>query len=162
MNFLTAIQTCYEKIFDYEGRASRSEYWWFALFHVIASVVIIVLLLITDASYADGLFAYLVMFLTLGLPSISVSCRRLHDSGESGWWQLLWMAPFTGEEIGDFVDDYILNDSFSDYLISVLGPLYWIIAFAIVVCWIYYMCRKGHSGSNKYGDPTLKTSSGQN
>lgn len=71
---------------DFRGRASRSEYWWFYLFSVLA---IFTGALISLA--ALNLFA-----LALFLPSLATSVRRLHDVGRSGWWLLLGLIPFGG------------------------------------------------------------------
>ena len=35
MNFTESIQTCYKKFFDFSGRASKSEYWWFQSYTII-------------------------------------------------------------------------------------------------------------------------------
>ena len=35
MNFTKSIQTCYKKFFDFSGRASKSEFWWFQLYSII-------------------------------------------------------------------------------------------------------------------------------
>jgi uncharacterized membrane protein YhaH (DUF805 family) len=72
-NFWDAIKVCLTKYVDAKGRASRSEYWYFALFTFLLDL-------------ATGGFAAI---LTL-LPSITVSVRRLHDIGKSGW-ALLWI-----------------------------------------------------------------------
>jgi uncharacterized membrane protein YhaH (DUF805 family) len=71
--FVEAIKVCLTKYVDGKGRASRSEYWYFALFTFLVDVV------------TGGVAAILLL-----LPSITVSVRRLHDIGKSGW-ALLWI-----------------------------------------------------------------------
>jgi uncharacterized membrane protein YhaH (DUF805 family) len=86
VTFTESIQTCFRKYADFKGRASRSEYWWFALLVVLAS-------------FAAGLLgdaANALVALALFLPYLAVSARRLHDTGRSGWWQLVWYIPFIG------------------------------------------------------------------
>jgi uncharacterized membrane protein YhaH (DUF805 family) len=73
----------------FRGRASRSEYWWFSL---------------ACAILGGGAFAWdriagttvigLVVIMPLVIPSLAVTVRRLHDSGHSGWWTLISIAPF--------------------------------------------------------------------
>jgi uncharacterized membrane protein YhaH (DUF805 family) len=81
----------------FEGRATRSEYWYFALFSIITSIIIsIVVGMIfgsesTAYSVVTGLYA-----LFLFLPSISLAVRRLHDTDRSGWMALLWLIPVIG------------------------------------------------------------------
>jgi len=36
MQFQDAIKTCFNKYLQFEGRAGRSEYWWFFLFTILA------------------------------------------------------------------------------------------------------------------------------
>lgn len=82
----------------FQGRSRRSEYWWYTLF---VSAISSLALAIDDLSGIDfGHFFYgpvsvLVTFLLL-LPSLSVSIRRLHDIGKSGWNILLVAIPFIG------------------------------------------------------------------
>ncbi|XAH22683.1 DUF805 domain-containing protein [Xylophilus sp. GW821-FHT01B05] len=87
MNFGQAISVCLQKKYvDFSGRASRSEFWWFFLFQLLALLV---------ASLIHQ-FVYFVVALGLFLPAISVSVRRLHDVGRSGWWLLLHFVPLIG------------------------------------------------------------------
>ena len=78
MTFTESIKTCLQKYLDFSGRASRSEFWWFFLFTVIARVV---------TGWIP--FVGFVIALALLLPSLSVTARRLHDTNRTGWWMLL-------------------------------------------------------------------------
>ena len=156
MNLPTSIRTCFEKTFDFTGRASRSEYWWFALFFVLMVFIEAIIVGMTDAGSTFAIFVSLGSFLVFVFPLLSVACRRLHDSGKSGWWQLLWAVLPTAEWIVDLVDDFLWNGSFSYYLEDTLGSLYWIHYFVITVIWLYFMCRKSDPKENKYGDSPLK------
>jgi uncharacterized membrane protein YhaH (DUF805 family) len=86
MNFTTAVSTCLSKYATFSGRATRSEFWWFYLFTVLlgwgASVV--------GAITMDGgeLMGNLISLIFL-IPILAAGSRRLHDTGRSGWWQLL-------------------------------------------------------------------------
>ena len=64
---------------QFDGRASRSEYWWFYLFTVLAGV----------AADTIGDTVGNIASLALFLPSLALAARRLHDTGRSGWWFLL-------------------------------------------------------------------------
>ena len=97
MDFMTAVRTCFQKYANISGRAPRSEYWWFALFMVIASFV----LGIIDGlifGMGPGNVGILGLIFSLGtlLPSICVGGRRLHDVGRSAWWMLLIFIPIVG------------------------------------------------------------------
>lgn len=91
MTFQTSIETCFKRYFDFEGRATRSEYWYFILFGWLAGLALV---------YADALLfpereggvLFLLFSLATLFPSLSAGTRRLHDVGRSGWWQLLWLT----------------------------------------------------------------------
>lgn len=84
MPIVDAVKTCLAKYADFQGRANRSEYWWFFLAVLLASAI---------ASVIGLRASPLVSLLTL-LPLLAVGARRLHDTNRSGWWQLLALAPF--------------------------------------------------------------------
>ena len=85
---------------NFNGRASRSEYWWFFLFTMILQFIalpidIVVLgydMMDPGAIQIVGTIAGLALF----LPSLCVLVRRLHDLGKSGWWFLIALIPFLG------------------------------------------------------------------
>ncbi|MDQ7743352.1 DUF805 domain-containing protein [Hydrogenophaga pseudoflava] len=87
MGFVEAIKTVFSKYVDFEGRATRSEYWWWALFMLLLAVVMAVVVGETVAN---------LVFLGLLLPSLGVGARRLHDIGKSGWWLLVNFIPLIG------------------------------------------------------------------
>ena len=84
MTFAESIRTCFNKYADFNGTASRSEFWWFMLFIVLVGAALS-LLSTTLAS---------LFYLAVLLPDLAVGARRLHDTGKSGWWQLLLIVPF--------------------------------------------------------------------
>lgn len=86
MTFPDSIKTCFSKYAEFNGRASRSEYWWWVLFFLLGSAATSVV-----GHMASGLFSVAVL-----LPSIAVATRRLHDTDRSGWLQLLVFIPLIG------------------------------------------------------------------
>ena len=77
-DFGESIKVCFEKYADFNGRASRSEFWFFVLFFYI---IYIPLLFIP--------FAPILWSVVCLVPSFAVTARRFHDVGQSGWWQAL-------------------------------------------------------------------------
>ena len=91
MTFVESVEHVFSNYFNAEGRASRSEYWWWYLFTILASIAVSLLGVILD--YFMGL-EFLSTILTWGLsiliviPNICVQIRRYHDINRSGWWIL--------------------------------------------------------------------------
>ncbi|MDE6382352.1 MAG: DUF805 domain-containing protein [Muribaculaceae bacterium] len=81
---------------NFSGRASRSEYWWYALFTMILGVVIgFVLGIFGAGSTAVSVIQGLVS-LALLLPGLGLCVRRLHDISKSGWWIFISLVPLLG------------------------------------------------------------------
>jgi len=87
MTFGESIGTCLKKYATVEGRASRSEYWWFVLFSLLLQVA---------AHVIAGEAAAGVVALALLLPGVGAGGRRLHDMGRSAWWLLVGLIPIVG------------------------------------------------------------------
>lgn len=83
---------------NFSGRARRKEYWMFALFNLIISVVLMVLgMMLSGGGSSSGANLIVDLYgLAVFLPSLGVSVRRLHDIGKSGWFLLLAFIPFVG------------------------------------------------------------------
>ena len=86
MTFQESIRVCFTKYADFNGRAGRPEYWWFALFIIVTSLVMSKL-----SPTLGGVFSLATL-----LPSIAAAARRLHDTNRSGWWQLIALVPLVG------------------------------------------------------------------
>src|SRR5688500_8500448 len=81
---------------DFNGRARRTEYWMFALFTIIISIVLGLLDLMLGLTFVEGStsgWLGLIYGLATLLPSLGVGVRRLHDTGRSGWWLLIGLVP---------------------------------------------------------------------
>ena len=78
---------------NFSGRASRSEFWWFALFNFILSAVISIVFCWSQntMNIVTG-----IVNLALLLPSLGLAVRRLHDIGKSGWWIFISIIPIIG------------------------------------------------------------------
>lgn len=98
--FGQAVKSCFNQYCGFKGRASRAEFWWFALFGFVLGFVL---------GFVDGLLFTLTeneFFALLGfrglfqlgvfLPNLAVTARRLHDTDKSGWWMLLYLTIIGG------------------------------------------------------------------
>lgn len=73
MNLTDSVKSCFSKYATFEGRAKRSEYWWFWLTSFVLAYVP---------------FVGFIYSLAALIPTIAVGVRRLHDTGHCGWWLL--------------------------------------------------------------------------
>ena len=127
MNLLTAINRGIDGFVDFKGRATRSEYWYWVLFYVLADLTFSWLFNFTFVGTVfEGIVGETLDFLiptfasvVLVIPSLAVSMRRLHDTGKSGWLLLLILVPIIG----------------------------WIIL-------IIFYCERGNPKQNRYGKPS--------
>ncbi len=97
MTLIEAVNSAFQNYFNFKDRSRRSEYWYFTLFLFLAGFVF-ALVDIGVLGYApdefgpaSGLFSLATL-----IPGISVSVRRLHDMGRSGWFLLLAFIPLIG------------------------------------------------------------------
>jgi uncharacterized membrane protein YhaH (DUF805 family) len=102
VSFMEAVQSVFRNYAKFDGRAPRSEYWWFQLFNLLVVLVaygLLIVFALAGRSYAIiAIFALaLVVYAIVSfIPSIAVTVRRLHDTDKSGWWLLIVFVPYIG------------------------------------------------------------------
>lgn len=86
ITFQDAITLGFKNYVNFNGRASKGEFWWFFLFCFLGGAIVAVL--------NENLG--LIFNLAVCLPFLAVTTRRLHDTDRSGWFQLLYFIPLLG------------------------------------------------------------------
>lgn len=95
MSFVDAIKSVFTQYVGFNGRARRSEYWYFVLFNFIVSFVLSLLgNFVSFFSILGTIWSLAVL-----LPSLAVCIRRLHDIGKAWTWILLGLIPLVGQII---------------------------------------------------------------
>lgn len=122
MGMFEAYKTCITKYATFQGRARRSEYWYFTLCNVLIYIFLGVLASTSVISFSLGVLnvssALLIVYeLFILLPSISVMVRRLHDTSHSGGFAFLSLVPLVG----------------------------------VIILFIWY-CEDSYPGTNQYGE----------
>ena len=130
MGFIEAVKTCLGKYAQFNGRASRSEFWFFNLFLFIYLFVAGFLLGMVGASDETYGVATLVLLIPVFIPGIAVAARRLHDINQSGWMQCIFIPGF-----------------FADELLGT-GWVIYILTFALYAFWF---SQAGKKGKNRFG-----------
>jgi uncharacterized membrane protein YhaH (DUF805 family) len=82
----------FKKYADFNGRACRSEFWYFTLFNFLALVILAGIGTQVSFFYA----IYFIYALGALIPNLAVSVRRLHDIGKSGFWLFIVLVPLIG------------------------------------------------------------------
>ena len=155
---IKAFKSCIKKSFVFNGRARRSEYWWF----VILCAFLLSFTIYIDFRFTDvglnpfgwfGLSGWL--YLLLVVPFVSVSVRRLHDRNWSGQW-ILWFALVFGFIIFRLWEGLMIAISGSHQnSIPFFGHLVHYIFFfagcALFICLLVNMVCDSQDGENKYG-----------
>lgn len=142
-----AVITCMkDKIFTFQGRAPRSEFWWFMLFNVVSSMVLGILLMIPIL----GAIIYLVGTIALFIAQITAAGRRLHDRDKPAWllalpYALIGIALFIGIPI--MLIDEELGASIA-FLIGGIGSIFMLVLFIFLIL-------PGTQGPNRFGDDPL-------
>ncbi|MFE5342664.1 DUF805 domain-containing protein [Isoptericola sp. NPDC056578] len=104
MSPIAAISSVFRRYAVFSGRARRAEYWWFVVLRAVVIVAVGVAINartspsgVPERPSTDVLVAVLlVILLACLLPDLAVTARRLHDTGLSGMWLLLWLVPGLG------------------------------------------------------------------
>lgn len=128
MNFQTAVDKCFRSYATIRGRASRSEFWYWVLFVMIAMAICAIIdgtvFGITDpatgAANNNAGPVGTILALAILIPHVCVSVRRLHDTERSGWWLLINFIPILG-----------------------------------IILLIVWFATKGTDGPNRFGDDPL-------
>ncbi|CUH42387.1 DUF805 domain-containing protein [Ruegeria atlantica] len=167
---IQSVKTCLSKYITFSGRASRSEYWYFALFVFVVSVLLAILdSIIMPETAADdpspGLlngFFQLAMF----LPLLAAGWRRLHDTGRPGWYLLLpvglnlvaIIAMLTGVIAFSALETQSANPDALRGPAAFLGAsglvIVGVVQLLLALLLLWWLTRPSDPGPNAYGDPS--------
>ncbi|UUV20254.1 DUF805 domain-containing protein [Paenimyroides aestuarii] len=95
----------FENYANFNGRARRSEYWYFVLCNFLITMCLYIPMIISMGVSGEQqpgalfyLFFALIMIYSLAIlvPSLAVAVRRLHDTGRSGWFYFVGLIPLVG------------------------------------------------------------------
>jgi uncharacterized membrane protein YhaH (DUF805 family) len=112
MEMINAFKSAFTNFATFSGRASRGAYWWYVLAYFLGAIVFGILDkalfggsgsahmgadggMMTMSYTSSGVLGSIWMVANL-VPSIAIAARRLHDTGRSGWMQLLVLIPILG------------------------------------------------------------------
>lgn len=152
MGFGESVKTVLGKLTDFNGRARRSELWWYFMLYAIASLAI-------NQYLPAGQMLKSVISVILMLTAVSVTVRRLHDRGHGGWWvaasvllSIIYMSYMQACGYIDAMqtvnpDPDIASKIITDPVIIALGLLSFVVNLSIFV----FCVLDGKPEDNKYG-----------
>jgi uncharacterized membrane protein YhaH (DUF805 family) len=148
VKFVESVKTVIiEKYATFNGRSSRSEYWWYMLFLFLIQILATVIFL-TFITKSNGYQEYnpieIILSLALFIPSLAVSIRRLHDTNKSGWWLL---SPFAAGAVFGILAYILSKIGLEDSAFFIF-----IIPMGVMNLYLFYLMLKiSDKGENKYG-----------
>lgn len=139
--------TTLQKYASFRGIASRKEFWSWAVFAGLIVGGLFILTWFIENTYC----AYLLYAVTalLMLPTLAVMMRRLHDTGHSGWWIILWGLILFGTVVYGFLSGYLLQgmspeDTVSPF-VRVSFPIVSLFAFGYSLLMLYWLASPGRT-----------------
>lgn len=166
-----------KNIFTYQGRARRAEYGWFYLTNFLISIGVMfaffiftlggiltagasqseIVTLLGGTAFLIFFFIYFAWSIVMFLTSISLTTRRLHDLGWSGWWQLaIYFIPtivnlFALIPVLSHADNGYLTESEQavEMVAFLISSICGLTSFVI---WCILLFKDGQRHANKYGE----------
>ena len=144
MELREAVKSGLDNLTNFEGRATRSEFWWYWAAIAVPAIILSLIL----SSFLPPFVGALIGLAATGL-AFSAAVRRLHDSGRPG----MWMVPFVVVTslltlvafIALFSGAWVLA-----LLASYVGAVIQIVVGLVV---LYFLVQPSDTGSNRYGPP---------
>ena len=139
---------------DFSRRASRAEYWGFAVLVLALGLIAVAIELrfaLPRFGYVFGPLTFPLALVTF-LPGLAVQARRLHDVGLSGWWALVMWGPYVASLLylsgWSGLDMTMMFDPGWISVMLLFSSLQALGGFAL----ISLMIQRGKRGRNPYGE----------
>ena len=130
MGFIESISSGFNNYFNFNGRSSKSAFWYFLLFEFIYFFIAGILLGAVGANDETVGLAIFVLILPVMIPGIALTARRIHDFNQSGWMQCIFIPGF-------FADEFLGT-----------GYVLYLLTFALFA---FYCSQKSTNGKNRFG-----------
>ena len=145
MNFVQSIKDGFARCFDFSGRSSRRQFWFFYLFHELSTSIaffvdnviglnlykIPIAEVNLETVYISFGPIFIFTFFLILIPFFAVKVRRFHDVGKSGNW---------------VIAQYLIM--FLSLFTQFLSLILMMLTFYLIIFW----CFKGENRKNNYGE----------
>jgi uncharacterized membrane protein YhaH (DUF805 family) len=178
MSFGKAVESCFSKYFKTEGRARRSEYWYFVLFCLIVNVSFTLFHNIVkgfvypaiDESTVNicGIIIRTIdwiISIAFLCPVYSVTVRRLHDLDDNGWlaiilcllpWAIVAATKIFVQQYGDTIS--LMAESSKEVTMKIVRPFLALVMgkITILIIKIILFSKPGTEGPNDFGPDPIR------
>ena len=147
INYIMALR----KYAVFSGRATREEYWWFLLTHVL---IVYSLANGVNIGLFGGTSTILLGYILITIiPFLAVLVRRLHDVNVAGWWVLVFC-------ISNMISGKLMNFHIQEYVNQEISVPVYVLIIAFLVCLLNiliftFTLQKGTKGTNRFGKPPI-------
>lgn len=166
IGFGEAIKSYFSNLFNFNGRATRSEFWWSFLFNAIICGVFMIAWMILLTVYHDNAApkAFMLLFvlpLAAYIFAFAISFRRMHDIGKSGIFVIVKYGILIISVVFTFLTLSLPSDILADAsnpLPDTFSTVMGVSLFIYVIIAIIFMifALKPSSPTNKYGEPKIE------
>ncbi len=154
MTPIEAVTSVFRNYANFNGRAQRSEFWWFVLFSFISQAIL------NFVPVLGPIYA-----LALLLPSLAVTARRLHDTNRTAWWMLLYLIPILGfivlaiafiAVLGAIALDPLQVSELEWGVLAILFLVWMLVSITAWIVLLVFQIMPGTVGPNRYGPDPLR------
>lgn len=150
MGLIKSTKNCFINYANFDGRASRTEFWYFNLFILLSATSSAAIDCLTAETIGLPVFTP-TLFLVTFLPYCAVYQRRIQDIGTDGLILKWWIWPIV---LGVFKTISKAGASeHNDFKSAIIAALLFLMSIYILVM----LCKKGAKGPNRFGDEPPKT-----
>lgn len=146
----------FENYANFNGRARRSEYWYFALANIIIGVILMILdnVLGLKIGSSDTGILNTVYSLAVLVPGLAVATRRLHDIGKSGWILVITYIIIIISATTLIINSLsmlagVAGGEPAFGLTTMIIPI--LVMLAVSIYMLVLFCKDGERGENQYG-----------
>ena len=145
-----------EKYADFSGRAPRSEFWWYCLLVIVASIVAMIVESVVGLRAILPPYGPLTMLILLAtfIPTLAVQVRRLHDRDRSGLWLLAFYIPYVALLLA-MPGASGLTGGGPDMGLAALAGMLSLVVLGIGLTLLVFFVLPGTPGDNRYGPNPL-------
>ena len=142
VDFSGAVKLFFKNFLNFKGRSTASEYWYTVLFTITISFIIaLTQTALSLENFISGIWGLIVI-----IPNTSLSVRRLHDVGKSGWWYF----PFVLYSIYSDITIFTASDT-EELIENPLFGMFGLIIVILAIILIIWFIRPSQPFTNKWG-----------